>query len=192
MSPSEAAQCSDRNRNLRPFSREAELLKPEPNRSCQGANHSSRASWVYKSALKDVEPVKHKLDKGEVSAPPNSEERRSGSSGKSWWKIPVEIHLGIMVHLDAFYRQLHLTRLPADPGHSSNSSGVNWTDLPGKAMHCSPWTSAIIKITDLSSKPKENTTSMARNVWPSLYLPFLGQWGMLWGWGWLISLTEER
>lgn len=30
---------------------------------------------MYKSALKDTDPVKHKLDKGEVSLPPNSEEK---------------------------------------------------------------------------------------------------------------------
>lgn len=30
---------------------------------------------MYKSALKDVAPVKHKLEKGEVSLPPYSEEK---------------------------------------------------------------------------------------------------------------------
>lgn len=78
---------------------------------------------MYKSAVKDVDPVKHKLDKGEVSLPPNSKEVRE------LWEELVENScldlLGNNGTSDAFYRQLCFTRLPADPGHSSKISGVN-------------------------------------------------------------------
>lgn len=75
---------------------------------------------MYKSALKDVEPVKHKLDKGEVSLPPNREEKVRDLRGEL-----MENSLGIMVPLDAFYRQLYFARLPAHSGHPSKTGGGN-------------------------------------------------------------------
>lgn len=79
---------------------------------------------MYKSALKDTDPVKHKLDKGEVSLPPNSEEKV-----RELWEELMENScldlLGTNGILDAFYRQLYFTRLPVNPGHSSKINGVN-------------------------------------------------------------------
>lgn len=70
-------RCSDRNRNLKPFSRgwvTKTCTKPS---WCKGTNHrtSARASRVYESALKDTDPVKYKLGKAQVSLPSNSEEK---------------------------------------------------------------------------------------------------------------------
>lgn len=89
---------------------------------------------MHKSALKDVDPVKHKLDKGEVSLPPNSEEKV-----RELWEEQMENScldllgnngtLGCLLQKTVFYKATC---------RSWTLRSVVLTDLPANAMHCSP------------------------------------------------------
>lgn len=84
----EEARCSDRNRNLRPFRGEAELLKPAPNpvsakvqttAPVPGQAECTDQLWRMWT-LWNTSWTKDRCHL------PLTVRRRSGSSGKSWWK----------------------------------------------------------------------------------------------------------
>lgn len=79
---------------------------------------------MYKLALKDVDPVKHKLDKGEVSLPPDSEEKVRDLRGELMENSCLDLlrnngTFGCLLQTAVFYK------LPAHSGHPSKTGGVN-------------------------------------------------------------------